>query len=205
MLGLPKSTEVSMPLFKKDILENFTGSTKQKDLFNKEIQSVRIVNEVSTRSLPVYSSDVISGIFFIEVVLKQQEISENSIEMLFHFIPHNIVLILEAGDKIKLVINNINVYKTDWLEEGYIINIDGLSIDDIWKGFVEQIGGFKVKDGRDLKKQIEIDTRIKELKNQIDKLEKQKNKTKTPSKKHDIHMKMHGLIEELKSLEDSNQ
>ena len=201
MLGLPKSTETSLQLFKKDILENFTGSAKQKDLFNREIQAVKIVNELSTRSLPIEPSETINGIFFIEVTIKQKNISESTIKMLFRLIPQNIVLILEAEGEIRLVVRNINIFSTEWLDLGYNIHIDGLSVDAIWKSLVEQIGGFRVQPNRSLKEQIEIDTKIQTLKAQIEKLEKQKNNTKTPRMKFELHEKIQTLAEKVEKLE----
>lgn len=200
MLGLPKSTETSLQLYKKDILENFAGSAKQKDLFNREIQAVKIVNELSTRSLPIEPSGTINGIFFIHVTLKQKNISESTIEMLFRLIPQNIVLVLEAEGEIRLAVRNINIFSTEWLDLGYNIHIDGLSVDDIWKSLVEQIGGFKVQSNRSLKEQIEIDAKIQTLKAQIEKLEKQKNNTKTPRMKFELHEKIQALAEEVERL-----
>ena len=98
MLGLPKNTEVSLPLYKKDILSNFDGTSKQKEMFNNEISSLKIVNELSTRSLPVEASPTINGIFIIEVIPKYQEIHQDSIEMIFRLIPQHIVIVLHYND-----------------------------------------------------------------------------------------------------------
>ena len=174
MLGLPKSTEVSLPLYKKDILANFEGTSKQKDLFNDDIASLKITNELSPRSLPVEPSKNINGIFIIEVVPKYQEIHQEAIEMIFRLIPQHIVIALHYNDSIRLVIHQSKTFMTEWMQIGYTLNIEGLSIDDIWKHIVESIGNFQVSEGRTLEDQIEHDSEIQAILLKIEKLETKK-------------------------------
>lgn len=200
MLGLPKSTEVSLPLYKKDILANFEGTPKQKEIFNGNIQSLRIVNELSTRSLPVESSKKINGIFVIEVVLKYQEIHQEAIEMIFRLIPQHIVIVLHCNDCMRLVVHQNKTFMTEWMQIGYTLNIEGLSIDDIWKHIVEAIGNFHVMQGRTLEAQIEHDSEIQTILLKIEKLETKKRNTKTPRMKYELHQQIQALTSQLEAL-----
>lgn len=200
MLGLPKSTEVSLTLYKKDILANFEGTPKQKNLFNDDISSLKIVNELSQRSLPVEPSKTINGIFIIEVVPKYQEIHQEAIEMIFRMIPQHIVLVIHFEDNIRLAIHQSKTFMTEWMQIGYTLNIEGLSIDEIWKHIVETIGDFQVAEGRTLEKQIEHDSEIQAILLKIEKLEIKKRNTKTPRMKYELHQQIQALTSQLETL-----
>lgn len=200
MLGLPKSTEVSLPLYKKDILANFEGSSKQKELFNDDIASLKITNELSSRSLPVEPSKTINGIFIIEVVPKYQEIHQEAIEMIFRLIPQHIVIAMHFNDDIRLAIHQSKTFMTEWMQIGYTLDIEGLSVDEIWKHIVETIGNFQVTEGRTLEKQIEHDSEIQTILLKIEKLETKKRNTKTPRMKYELHQQIQALTSQLETL-----
>ena len=200
MLGLPKSTEVSLTLFKKDILANFEGTPKQKNLFNDDIASLKITNELSPRSLPVEPSKTINGIFIIEVVPKYQEIHQEAIEMIFRLIPQHIVIALHYNDFIRLVIHQSKTFMTEWMQIGYTLDIEGLSIDEIWKHIVESIGNFQVSEGRTLENQIEHDSEIQAILLKIEKLETKKRNTKTPRMKYELHQQIQALTSQLEAM-----
>ncbi len=200
MLGLPKSTEVSLTLFKKDILANFEGTPKQKNLFNDDIASLKITNELSPRSLPVEPSKTINGIFIIEVVPKYQEIHQEAIEMIFRLIPQHIVIALHYNDFIRLVIHQSKTFMTEWMQIGYTLDIEGLSIDEIWKHIVESIGNFQVSEGRTLENQIEHDSEIQAILLKIEKLETKKRNTKTPRMKYELHQQIQALTSQLEEM-----
>lgn len=200
MLGLPKGTEVSLTLYKKDILANFEGTPKQKNLFNDDISSLKIVNELSQRSLPVEPSKTINGIFIIEVVPKYQEIHQEAIEIIFRLIPQHIVIALHYNDFIRLVIHQGKTFMTEWMQIGYTLNIEGLSIDEIWKRIVETIGDFQVAEGRTLENQIEHDSEIQAILLKIEKLETKKRNTKTPRMKYELHQQIQALTSQLETL-----
>lgn len=200
MLGLPKSTEVSLPLYKKDILANFEGTLKQKEIFNSDIQSLKIVNELSTRSLPVEPSKTINGIFVIEVIPKYQEIHQETIEMVLRLIPQHIVIVLHYNDNIRLVVHQSKTFMTEWMQIGYTLTIEGLSVDDIWKHIVEAIGNFQVINGRTLEAQIEHDSEIQTILLKIEKLETKKRNTKTPRMKYELHQQIQALTSQMEAL-----
>lgn len=203
MLGLPKSTEVSLPLYKKDVLARFDGTSKQKENFNNYIQSLKIVNEISPRSLPVTASETINGIFVIEVALKQRDISQETIDLIFKLIPQHVVLVLSFEDVIRVAIHQSKTFLTEWMQNGYTLGIDGLSVDDIWKNIVEVIGNFQVSEGKTLDTQIKLNSQIQAILNNIEILEKKKNKTKTPRMRYDLHQQIQVLRAEVERLKRS--
>ena len=200
MLGLPKNTEVSLPIYKKDLLANFDGSSKLKEAINSDIQSLRIMNELSTRSLPVEPSKAINGIFIVELIPKQQDIHQETIEAIFHLILQHIVIAIHYNDKIRLAVHHKKTFLTDWLYDSYNLNVSGLSIDEIWMHIVEAIGNFKTSDGQSLDDQIEHNTEIQAILKNIEKLEKKERNTKTPRIKYELHQKIKALTTKLEAL-----
>lgn len=204
MLGLPKDTEISRPIYKKTLLENFTGTPKQKDIFNKEILTIRIVNEISVRSLPALTpSEEISGIYFIHIETKQEAIHLETIETIFKLINQHLVLVFSYEDRILLAIHSTRTFLTDWLESDYTLKLDALSIDGIWQQLVGTIGNFEVKAGKSLEEQITQNSKIQILLDNIEKLEKKKNTTKTPRMKYELHLRIAELTEKLEELKRS--
>ena len=203
MLGLPNNTEVSLPIYKKDLLANFEGSSKLKETINSDIQSLRIVNELSPRSLPIERSKTTNGIFIIELIPKQQDIHQETVEAVFRLIPQHIVIVLHYIDNIRLAVHQSKTFMTDWMQEEYNLRISGLSIDEIWKHIVECIGAFKVAEGKTLDAQIDKDTKIQAILQNIEKLETKKRNIKTPRMKYELHQKIQALTTELDALKRS--
>lgn len=202
MLNFPRSTEVSFPLYKKDILANFEGTPKQKEMFNSDIASLKIVNELSARSLPVEPSKTINGIFILEVVPKSQKIHQETIEMIFRLIPQHIVIVFHYKNSIMLAVHQKKTFLTNWLSQDYNLTINGLSIDEIWKYIVEVVGNFRVADGKSLDEQISINQKIDNLMSQIEKLIREKEKSKTPTRKYDLNCRIHFLQDEVRRLQN---
>ena len=203
MLGLPKNTEVSLPIYKKDLLANFEGSSKLKETINNDIQSLKIVNELSIRSLPVETSKTINGIFIIELIPKQRDIHQETVESIFRLIPQHIIIALHYNDDIRLAVHQSRTFMTGWMQEEYNLPVSGLSIDEIWKHIVETIGVFKVPEGKTLDAQIDKDTKIQAILQNIEKLETKKRNIKTPRMKYELHQKIQALTAELDILKRS--
>lgn len=200
MLNLPKSTEVNLPLYKKDILQNFEGTQKQKDAFNNSIQSLRIVNELSSRSLPIEKSKDINGIFIIEVILKNPDIKEEIINLIFKIIPQHIILILHYEDSLRLAIHHKNTFITEPKQNDINLKIEGLSIDEVWQHLVETIGNFKVEDGSSLDEKIVLDSKVQAILKEIDRLETKQRNTRTPRMKYELHQQIQALTSQMEAL-----
>ena len=198
MLGLPRETEVNKQIYKKALfLMNSTLKPKERDNFNDTIQSIRIVNELSSRNIAVAEGKDIKSIFVIEVILKDYEPNVHSIELLFQMIRQNIILVLRYEDSERLAIKCQNIFFTEWSKSGYSLNMEGLTLDDIWANFVTQISGVKARDGESIQDAVTRTLREEEIRKQIQTLEALMRKTKTKTKQFDIHTKILTLKEQL--------
>ena len=117
--------------------------------------------------------------------------------MIFRLIPQHIVLAIHFDESIRLAIHQSRTFMTEWMQIGYTLDIEGLSIDEIWKHIVESIGNFQVSEGRTLENQIEYDSEIQAILLKIEKLETRKRNTKTPRMKYELHQQIQALTEEL--------
>ena len=187
MLGLPSRTEISKNIYKKDILLRFNGTTSQKQHFNSEIESIKIVNELSERSLGLPSGKDINNIFVIFVEVKTQEISKSTIETIFDLINQKIVVVFKYDEFIKLGIKLTKFFLSEWKNSSYVLNIRGLDFDEVWQNFVEDIANITVEDGQTLTTAVTNVINNEQIDKEIEKLTKKMRNTKTPSKKYAIY------------------
>ncbi len=187
MLGLPSRTEISKPIYKKDLLLRFNGSPTQKQKFNDEIESVKISNELSERSLSLPAGNSIKGIFVIAVQVKKHDISQSTIEELFDLINQKIIIVFVFGENIRLAVKESKIFLSDWKDLYYILPIEGYNLDEVWKNYVERIGNLTVSTEQTLEEAISKSINTEKLEKEIQKLEKKMRNTKTPSKRFDIY------------------
>ena len=190
MYGLPKRTEISKQIFKKDLLLRFNGTLSAKKAFNEDVDSIRVINEISSRSIAVAPGKVIKAFFVVEVSVRSFDFNSSIIQPLFDIIHQNVILVFRYEDLIKVAVCYKKLFLTEWKDSGYKLNIEGLTIDDVWQHIIESIGGFSVPDGKTLDETIDILIKNEELDKEIAALEKKMRSTKTPSKKADLYNKI---------------
>ena len=190
MLGLPSRTEISKSIYKKDLLLRFNGSTAQKQKFNEEIESVKISNELSERSISIPAGNSIKGIFVITVQIKKHDISQSTIEELFELINQKIIIVFVFGENIRLAVKESKVFLSEWKESSYLLPIEGYNLDEVWKIYVERIGNLTVSTEQTPEEAVSKSIDKEKLEMEIQKLEKKMKNTKTPSKRFDIYNKI---------------
>ncbi len=198
MLGLPPQTETNKLIPKKALLlQNGSFKQSEKNAFNDNIQSVRVVNEITPKHIAVAEGKEIKAIFIIEVILKNYEFSLHSIELLFQMIRQNIVLVLKYDNVEKLAVKCHKIFFTEWSNSGYTLNIEGLTFDDAWANFVSIISGITIRDGETLDDAVKREMRNEEIRKSILLLEKEMKRIKTKAKQFDIYNKILTLKEQL--------
>ena len=201
MLGLPVHTEISKTIFKKNILASYEGRSSVKDKFNSEIDRIKIVNELSHRSLPIQPSSTIPGIFVIAVTLKVKQISETTIDLLFSLIKQKIVLLLIYENEGQLIIFHEKRFKTDWFGlQSYKMQVSAISMDQLWKDLVYEISGLNKNSGSNLEQQIKDDEKKQELNKKLEKLHSQMNRVKTPARQFEFFKQIKEIERELAKL-----
>ncbi len=196
MLGLPLQTELNGPIPKKGLLSKMLCTTKQRNTFNSDIQSIQVVNELSPHTVAISEGKTIKAIFIIEVILKNYEPSIHTIELLFDLISRNIVLVLHFDEYERLVVKNKKIFFNDWSKLGYSLSMEGLNLDDVWSGFVSKIGNVDIREGETLDAAVDRKIRNEEIVKQIEVLKKKMNSIKTQAMKYDIYNEILKLKEQ---------
>lgn len=201
MLGLPTHTEIAKTIFKKNILASYEGRNSVRDKFNAEIDRIKIVNELSPRSLPIEASPTIPGVFVIAATLKEKHISETTIDLLFSLIKQKIILLLIYENEGQLVIFHEKKFKSDWFGlQSYKLQVSALSMDQLWKDLVFEISGLNKNSEADLSQQIKDEERKVELKQKLDKLNCQIKRIKTPARQFELYKQIKEIERELNSI-----
>ena len=196
MLGLPLQTELNEPMSKKRLLSKMLCTTKQRNTFNSDIQSIQVVNEISPHTVAISEGKTVKAIFIIEVILKNYEPSIHTIELLFDLISRNIVLVLHFDEYERLVVKNKKIFFNDWSKLGYSLSMEGLNLDDVWSGFVSKIGNVDIREGETLDAAVDRKIRNEEIVKQIEVLKKKMNSIKTQAMKYDIYNEILKLKEQ---------
>lgn len=197
MLGLPKSTELNKQLPKTAIYAKFQMTAADRNRFDGDISKIFIVNEVSAARLNTAPGEKVQSFFVLQVLLKQREYSEKTIQALSKLIPQNIVFMLEYEGKARLAAYYTKLLQTPWTDPADLnLELKGLTMDDVWENVLIQVGGIHLETGNTLEQQILLDEKRDKLEKEIARLEKLARAEKQPKKKFELVQKINDLNEQ---------
>ena len=198
MIGLPESTQFNIKIPKRTLYENIKVSTALKRVFVEQIQSIVWSNKISVDTLSVKQGKCVEEIQVIELHLYKKELDYSVLNLIKNGIPYRIVFVLTCDRECMLVAYHGKMFCTEWMPvEKSILSLNGSNLDDIWDGFVQQIGNITISDGRTLDEQIEENERVAKLKKEIEKLERMAKKEVQPKRKFELHQEILRLKNEL--------
>lgn len=187
--GLPPSTEVSRQLPKKDIIEKFGLSGKERTRFDSTIHRIVITNEISPRTVNIPEGKDVRSIFVLKVELQDDDYDENVISLLFRLIDQNMVLVLESGVRYRPIVFRWILIQGEWTQD-LAFHLNGLDMDDVWEDLIKQVGNIVVEDGNDLDSQIAIDDECRRLDSQIEKLRKKMSSERQYRRKRELYSEL---------------
>ena len=198
MLGLPKYTEISKPIFKKNLYLKFNVTSKAQEAFDADIAKITIVNEISTVSTSVAAGETVKGFFVVLVQLKKEDFSDKNIELLSKYIPHKTVYALEFDGRIALAVYETKLIKTQFQPaEDINLSIHGLNLDEVWANIVHTVQGGEWDENLSVTENVEHQIEIENILKEIAKLEKQIKNEPQPKKKFELVQEMKKLKEKL--------
>lgn len=187
MLGLPKTTEMSKQLPKKAIYTKFQMNTAAKAKIDADISRITIVNEIAPNKVNIPAGEDVKSFFVLLVSLKKKEYDEKTIATLSKLIPQNILFVLEYENESRLAIYHIKVMQTEWKPtENQRIELQGLNLDTVWENIVKSLECGVWNEELSLDENIALHNKQKQLKKQIEKLEKQARAERQPKKKFEL-------------------
>jgi hypothetical protein len=200
MYGLPPSTLINKPLYKKAVFEKFNFKAAERDRFDADISRMTLVARISLATVPALTEgQEIKGFYVLQVTLKRKDYDTKNIIMLQKLIPQKIVFALQFEEQIQFCIFHTRLQQSAWMAtDDAEITLQGLSLDDVWNTIVATIGGLDSQAEETIEEQIINREQREKLLRQIESLEKQCRAEKQTRKKYELHQQIIKLKEELK-------
>lgn len=182
MITFPKHTFVGKFLAKEQLYSRdiITGTLKQSLI--DDVAKITIEYNFSSRTLNVEEGTVFPEITVLKIVLKRREINMRLLDALDRAIPSSYILfILESDDEQCVSIahkektTTITLSKrwcSEW-SDALSLDIRGTTIDQIYRGFIEQVSGGSVSgnSAEQLRDSVANDIERDKIMRQIAKLE----------------------------------
>ena len=200
MYGLPASTLVNRPLYKKAVFEKFNLKAAERDHFDADVSRMAIVAYLSPTKIPALRpGQEVKEFYVLQVQLKQRDYDTKNILLLQKLIPQKIVFALEYDEDVQFCIFHTRLQQSEWKHASDAeIPLKGLTIDDVWNNIVAEIGCLDTTAEETLEQQIINREEREKLLRQIEALERRCRIEKQTRKKYELHQQLLKLKEELK-------
>jgi hypothetical protein len=202
MFGLPASTAVNQPLPKKAFFEKFNLKAAERNRFDADISRMVIVARISQATVPALAAGKdITGFYFVQVLLKQKEYSDQCLLLLNKLVGQKMIFALQYGEETQFAVFHTRLLKSDWQRsESISLDLKGLTLDDAWQNFVFSIGGLDASSEQSVEQQIIKREEQEKLLRQIETLEKQCRTEKQTRKKYELHQEIQKLRIKIKQV-----
>lgn len=208
MIVFPKGTFVGKFLSKEQLYSRGIISGTLKQALIEDVVKITIEYNFSHRTLNVEDGSIFPEITVLKLVLKHKDINEKLLDAIDKAIPSSYVLfMLEYEDEQQLSIaykdkgSTITITKrwnTDWSND-LKLDINGSTIEQIYRNFIEQISGGKVQGNNteQIKESISLDIEKDKILKQIEKLESKLYSETQLNKKIEIKHQIDALKEKI--------
>ena len=199
MYGLPASTILNKPLYKKAVFEKFNLKTAERDRFDADISKMVLMAYISPDRVPALSEGKdIKGFYVLQVMMKRKEYDTKNILLLQKLIPQKIIFLLQYEELSQLCIFHTRLQQSEWNDtESTEIPLKGLTLDEVWENIVATIGNLDIEAEETIEEQIINREEREKLLHQIEMLEKRCRAEKQTRKKYELHQKIQQLKETL--------
>lgn len=202
MFGLPATTAINKPLYKKTVFEKFNLKTAERDRFDADISRMALVGRISPATVPALTEGrEIKGFYVMQVALKRKDYDSKNILMLQKLIPQKMVFAMQYEEQTQFCIFHTRLQQSRWMPTAEAaIPLQGLSLDDVWNDIVATIGGLDAQAEESIEEQIIHREQREKLLRHIESLEKQCRTEKQTRKKYELHQQIIKLKEGLKNV-----
>lgn len=207
MIDFPVSTRVHRRLPKEAFYKHLSLSPALKAKFVSDVDRIVVENSLTKENLNLEKDAKIKEIMLLSISLKKQNFDGKILEAIARQNPHKLVFALIYEDEVQFAVYYQKLYVSSWMKENEVkLSAKGFSLDEIWENLIEQIAltGQNEKKGKtkglSLDERLFRQSKINELKKDIEKTESQMWKEVQPKKKFELHqmlLKMKIELEEL--------
>ena len=200
MYGLPTSTAINKPLYKKAIFEKFNLKAAERERFDADISRMALVARVSSATVPALTKGKeIEGFYVLQVTLKRKDYDTKNILMLQKLIPQKMVFDMQYEEQTQFCIFHTRLQQSSLMTTNEAaIPLQGLSLDDVWNNIVAIIGGLDTLAEESIEEQIIHREQREKLLRQIESLEKQCRTERQTRRKYELHQQITKLKEKLR-------
>ena len=200
MFNLPEKTALRKLIPKKHIYEAFSDdlTAEKKKLFDEDIKSITVVNEISPQSINIAETEQIGAIFVVEISLKKPDFQEKNIISIAKLFNQNMIFSLKFKDNFvpAVYMKNGTFLQGAWRKE-LSLELNGLNLDEVWDNFIIQIGDIQLEGNNSVEEQVALDNKRQELTVKIEVLKRRIYKEKQARRKYDLNKELKQLIAEL--------
>lgn len=180
-----------------------TAALKEK--FVSDVNQIYVQHSLTQHNLNLPDEGEIKEILVVGITLKKEEFDGKIIETIARQNPHALLFELAYEEKRQLAIYHSKLYRSPWVDVAdEKLTVEGMSLDAIWNGFMEQIALSAEKatqvDDLTIDERLRLQEKIDKLEKQIEKHEKAMWKEKQPKKKYELHTLIQKEKRELEAL-----
>lgn len=198
MYGLPASTLINQPLYKKAVYEKFNLKTAERERFDADVSRMALVARISPATVPALAEgQEVKGFYVLQVTLKHKDFNPQNILLLQKLIPQKIVFALEydfsprGGREGVFCVFHTRLQQSEWRDtESSEIPLNGLTLDDVWQNIVAVVGGLDAQAEETIEEQIISREQREKLLRQIEMLEKRARAEKQTRKRYELHQEI---------------
>jgi len=206
MIDFPKSTVVHRRLPKEAFYKRLSLATVLKEKFVSDVDGIYVENSLTKANLNLAADSEVKEILLLSVTLKKQEFDAKIIEAIARQNPHELLFVLCYEDKRQLAIYHSKLYRSRWMDESEMqISAKGFTLSEIWENMTLQIALYEEKAeetaGLSLDERLKLQEQIEKLQKQIDKTEAAAWKEQQPKKRFELYTRLQtykNKMEELK-------
>ena len=198
MLDLPKTTYIGRIIAKDKIYAHGGADTKLEDLFVGQVERIRLLHNISPRTVNIAQGETVEEIQVVEISLRTPVPDKRILSTVCKAIPYKIIftLVYEEQTTYTVFYDSKTCFSSS--EPPKLI---GNNTDSVWGNFLRQISRTETAEGRTLDEQIAAGTERKNLLRKIERLEKQARNEKQPRRKWDLTEEVKRLKKELEGLQ----
>ena len=205
MIEFPVSTTIHKRLPKEAFYKRLTLTAALKEKFVTDVERIVIENSLSSSSLNLTSNAEIKEILLLSVTLKKQEFDGKVVEAIARQNPHKLIFLLSCEGSQQLALYHNKLYRTPWMSADNIeLKLNGLSLDEIWNSFIEQIALYEERaenaDTLSIDERLALHEQITKLEKLIKKTEAAAWKEQQPKKKFELYTKLKEYKRELEKM-----
>lgn len=215
LLSFPIQCKVDKQVPKNAFYRFMEVNPSIKQHFMNDVDRITWLYKLAPSTLPVEDGQTVHEITIFWVSLKSEQCPKDLFRFIDENMPRHIVFLLSYADHYQFLINYkqcsdsdktkfriVESYVSPWASQTELrLDINGLSMDQIYTHFVGQISGLGSHSSRDLQKIIEHKKQVEQKSKQLDTLLKKVRKEVQLNRKMQLNGQARELRQEIETLQ----